>query len=152
MPWIAVKISVMVVADAKEMSPRLLIPIGAVSLTPGTSMFVVGREAREASRAVAKASTTAKNQALNAMAAALRHDSGKLLAANAEDIAGAHAKGLEAAMIDRLTLSAKTVEAMALGLEQIAALADPVGAIGQRTGARRLSRWSRRVALFERFS
>ena len=92
-------------------------------------METVGRAAREASRATARASTKAKNEALLATAAAIRAQRDALLAANAEDVAEAKAAGLDAAMIDRLTLTAKGVEAMAQGLEQVAALPDPVGEI-----------------------
>jgi glutamate-5-semialdehyde dehydrogenase len=63
------------------------------------------------------------------MAAAIRERSDELLAANAADVAEANANGLDAAMIDRLTLTAKGVEAMAQGLEQVAALPDPIGEI-----------------------
>ncbi|MBU0752418.1 MAG: glutamate-5-semialdehyde dehydrogenase [Gammaproteobacteria bacterium] len=87
----------------------------------------VGRAARAASRETAKASTAAKNAALLAMAQAIRDGSAGLLAANAEDLAEARANGLDAAMIDRLTLTAKGVESIAQGLEQVAALPDPVG-------------------------
>ena len=87
----------------------------------------VGKAARAASYEIAKASTAAKNAALLAMAQAIRGSAGELLAANAEDIAEARREGLDAAMIDRLTLTAKGVEAMAAGLEQVAALPDPVG-------------------------
>ena len=89
----------------------------------------VGRAARAASRETAKASTAAKNAALLAMAQAIRDGSAGLLAANAEDLAEARANGLDAAMIDRLTLTAKGVESIAQGLEQVAALPDPVGEI-----------------------
>jgi glutamate-5-semialdehyde dehydrogenase len=89
----------------------------------------VGRAARAASREMARASTAAKNAALLAMAQAIRDGSEALLAANAEDVAEAKANGLDAAMIDRLTLTAKGVESMAQGLEQVAALPDPVGEI-----------------------
>ena len=92
-------------------------------------MQLLGRAAREASRDMARASTAAKNDALTAMAAAIRARRGDLLAANAQDLADARAGGLDAAMIDRLTLSEKGVEAMALGLEQVAALPDPIGEI-----------------------
>ena len=94
-----------------------------------TYMQTVGRTAREASRAIARAETCAKNAALLGMAAAIRRDSGKLLAANAEDVAAAKAAGLDAALLDRLALNEKTVAGMAEGLEQIAALPDPVGGI-----------------------
>ncbi len=92
-----------------------------------TYMHTVGRQARAASRAVAAASTDAKNTALLAMAAQIRANATELAAANARDLAAARESGLEPAMIDRLTLSAKGIEAMAIGLEQVAALPDPVG-------------------------
>ena len=89
----------------------------------------VGRAARAASRELAKASTAAKNSALLAMAHAIRERTETLLAANTADIEAARAEGLAPAMIDRLTLTAKGVETMARGLEQVASLADPVGEI-----------------------
>ena len=92
-------------------------------------MQTLGRQARAASRQLAAASTADKNRALLAMAAAIRERSAELLAANARDLEEARASGLEPAMIDRLTLSATGIEAMATGLEQIAALPDPVGEI-----------------------
>jgi len=92
-------------------------------------MQTVGRQAREASRAVARADTKAKNNALRAIAAAIRRDAAALVAANREDLAAARAAGLEPAMLDRLTLSEKGVAAMAEGVEQVAALPDPVGEI-----------------------
>ncbi|MDK9704524.1 MAG: glutamate-5-semialdehyde dehydrogenase [Sulfuritalea sp.] len=95
-----------------------------------TYMQQVGRAAREASRATARASTAAKNNALLAMAATIRARASELLAANAADVAEARANGLDAALIDRLTLTEKSVEAMAQGLEQVAALPDPIGEIG----------------------
>lgn len=94
-----------------------------------TYMQQVGRQAREASRAMARASTGAKNAALLAMAGAIRQRRGELLAANAADVGEARANGLDAALIDRLTLTGKGVEDMAQGLEQVAALPDPVGEI-----------------------
>ncbi len=92
-------------------------------------MQSVGQQARAASRLVAKADTVAKNTALTAMADAIRRDETLLLAANAKDLDNARAKGLEASMIDRLTLSPKGVATMAEGLLQIAGLPDPVGEI-----------------------
>ncbi len=94
-----------------------------------TYMQSIGQQARAASRLIAKADTATKNRALTAMASAIRRDEALLLAANAKDLDNARAKGLEAAMIDRLTLSAKGVVTMAEGLLQISALADPVGEI-----------------------
>jgi len=92
-------------------------------------MQTVGRQAREASRAIARADSNAKNNALRAIAAAIRREAAALLAANQEDLAAARAAGLEPAMLDRLTLSEKGVAAMAEGVEQVAALPDPVGEI-----------------------
>jgi glutamate-5-semialdehyde dehydrogenase len=92
-------------------------------------MEELGAAARAASRAMAKASTAAKNAALLAMAADIRARADALLAANAEDVAEARANGLEPAMLDRLTITPKSVEAMAQGLEQVAALPDPIGEI-----------------------
>jgi glutamate-5-semialdehyde dehydrogenase len=93
------------------------------------SMQQIGQAARDASHAVARAPTGVKNAALSAMAKAIRGSRAELLAANAADIAAAQADGLDVAMIDRLTLTEKGIEAMAHGLEQVAALPDPVGEI-----------------------
>jgi glutamate-5-semialdehyde dehydrogenase len=92
-------------------------------------MAAVGRTARAASHDLARADTSAKDAALNAIAAAIRRDAATLLAANGEDVAAARADGLDDAFVDRLTLTPKTIEAMATGVEAIAALADPVGEI-----------------------
>ena len=92
-----------------------------------TYMQTLGHQARAASRVLAAASTAVKNAALLAMAAEIRARSNELLTANAQDLEEARAADLEPALIDRLTLDAKGVEAMAVGLEQVAALPDPVG-------------------------
>jgi glutamate-5-semialdehyde dehydrogenase len=92
-------------------------------------MNTIGRQAREASRAAARADTNQKNRALRAIAAAIRRDAAALLAANKEDLDAARAAGLEPAMLDRLTLSEKGIVAMAEGVEQVATLPDPVGEI-----------------------
>ncbi len=92
-------------------------------------MNTIGRQAREASRAAARADTNQKNRALRAIAAAIRRDTAALLAANREDLDAARAAGLEPAMLDRLTLSEKGIAAMAEGVEQVATLPDPVGEI-----------------------
>ena len=92
-------------------------------------MHGIGREARRAARAMARAESRAKDDALNAIARAVEREAGKLLEANRQDVDAALAKGLEAAMVDRLTLTDKSVAAMAEGLRQIAALRDPVGEI-----------------------
>jgi glutamate-5-semialdehyde dehydrogenase len=89
----------------------------------------IGSNARAAAAALALASTAAKNQALRAAAAALRTRSAAILEANARDMAAASAKGLSGALLDRLKLDTKRVEAMALGLEDVAELPDPVGAV-----------------------
>ena len=92
-------------------------------------MQQVGRAARAASVAVARSSTDTRNRALLAMAAAIRADSEHILSANHEDRREAEANGMESALLDRLTMTAKGVETMAQGLEQVAALPDPVGEI-----------------------
>jgi glutamate-5-semialdehyde dehydrogenase len=94
-----------------------------------TYMESIGKAARAASFATARASTAAKNAALLKMAAEVRTRRTTLLEANAADLEQARADGLDAAMIDRLSLNEKGIEAMAQGLEQVAALADPVGEI-----------------------
>ncbi len=94
-----------------------------------TYMHSIGREARSASRLIAKAETATKNQALTVMAMAVKRDEQQLLAANAIDIESAKARGLEPALIDRLMLTSKGIANMAEGLLQIAALADPIGEI-----------------------
>ncbi|MCC6197062.1 MAG: glutamate-5-semialdehyde dehydrogenase, partial [Burkholderiales bacterium] len=92
-------------------------------------MHAVGEAARAAAREVARADTAAKNRALHAMATAIRRDEARLLAANAEDVQAARAAGHDEAFVDRLTLTPKTVLAMADGLAEIAALPDPIGEI-----------------------
>jgi glutamate-5-semialdehyde dehydrogenase len=92
-------------------------------------MREVGERARAASRILARADTHAKNFALNAIAKTIRRDAATLLAANSKDLVSAKAAGHDAAFVDRLTLTPATVEAMAEGLAQIAALSDPVGEI-----------------------
>ena len=95
----------------------------------GAYMRGVGEAARAAARELARADTRTRNEALTAIAGRLRRDATKLLAANAEDIGSAIAAGHDDAFVDRLTLAAAGVEAMAAGLEQIATLPDPVGEI-----------------------
>ena len=92
----------------------------------------MGAAAREASRELARASTAAKNQALAAMAREIRAQVQPILAANARDVAAAKKHRRDAAFIDRLTLSEKSVEQMAQGIEQVAALEDPVGKVSER--------------------
>lgn len=87
----------------------------------------IGAGARAAARLVARADDRAKAAALRAMAAGLRDRKDWLQAENAKDLAAARANGLDAALVDRLTLSDKALGLMATGLEQIAAMPDPVG-------------------------
>jgi len=94
-----------------------------------TYMHGVGRQARAAARVIARADTTTKNRALKDMAAAIERDAKRLLEANARDVEEAKKQKLDAAAIDRLTLTPKTIVAMADGLRQIAALPDPIGEI-----------------------
>jgi glutamate-5-semialdehyde dehydrogenase len=96
-----------------------------------TYMRDLGKRARAASRLVAKADSATKNNALELTAAAIERDSARLLDANAKDVAAARAAKLDAAAIDRLTLTEKTIAAMADGLRQIAQLPDPVGEISE---------------------
>ena len=90
-------------------------------------MQTLGQQARAASRRLASASTAEKNTALEAIAGAILRDKEALLAANAKDLDAARAAGLEPALVDRLTLTAKGVDSMAEGVRQIAHLADPIG-------------------------
>jgi glutamate-5-semialdehyde dehydrogenase len=92
-------------------------------------MKEVGQRARKASRAMAKADTAAKNQALLFIASAIRREADALRAANQLDLEAARANGLAPALLDRLTLSDKAIATMAEGLEQIVALPDPIGEI-----------------------
>ena len=90
-------------------------------------MKAIGQKARQASRAMARANTAAKNQALLHLADLVRKNAANLKAVNAKDVERAKANGQDAAFIDRLTLTDKTIATMAEGLEQIAKLADPIG-------------------------
>jgi glutamate-5-semialdehyde dehydrogenase len=100
-----------------------------------SEMRALGHAARAAARAMREASTDTKNKALHAAAKALRARMKEILTANAEDLAKAKANGLSVSMLDRLALDEKRIEAMAKGVEDVAALPDPAG--------RELSRWTR---------
>jgi glutamate-5-semialdehyde dehydrogenase len=89
----------------------------------------LGAEAVAAAHVLALATTRQKNLALTQIAAALRAGKAALLSANAIDMEAARAKGLSGAMLDRLALDEARVEAMARGVEDIAALPDPIGTI-----------------------
>src|SRR5689334_10513636 len=92
-------------------------------------MQSVGRNARQASRVLARADTALKNRALLAIADALAADRELLLAANRTDMQRGAANGLDSAMLDRLELKPKGIDTMIEGLRQVAALPDPIGAI-----------------------
>jgi glutamate-5-semialdehyde dehydrogenase len=98
-------------------------------------MLYMGRLAREAARSLALASTGAKNEALERMAARIETGAEKIIEANRQDLDAAQSKGRDAAFLDRLRLDPLRVAAMARGLREIAALADPVGQV--------MARWTR---------
>ena len=87
------------------------------------------KKAKAASRALANLSTEIKNNALYNMAAGLEKEASRLMAENKKDVVEAEKKGLSKAMIDRLTLNADRIKAMADGLREVAALPDPVGEV-----------------------
>jgi glutamate-5-semialdehyde dehydrogenase len=99
------------------------------------TMAQIGRSARDAAAVLALAPAEARERALQAAAAAVRSQANEILAANAEDLAAAKAAGIRAALIDRLALDPKRLEAIARRLEDIAALPDPVGRV--------LAEWTR---------
>ena len=99
-------------------------------MDPREHVRSLGRQAREASRALARAGTEQKNRALHAIAGEIRSRKDAILDANRADVSAA--KGSDAAFVDRLTLTPKLVEQMAAGVEEVAKLADPVGAISER--------------------
>ena len=92
-------------------------------------MAGIGRAARAAAHALSLASTEAKNLAIRTAADIMRERAADILAANARDMAAAKAKGVASAFLDRLALDAARIEAMAKGLDAIAALPDPVGRV-----------------------
>lgn len=87
----------------------------------------IGREARQASRAMMRASSAQKTLALHAMADALSAQRATLKAANHRDVEAAKVRALDAALLDRLTLSDRSIDLMIEGLRQIAAMPDPIG-------------------------
>lgn len=109
-------------------------------------VIATARSAREASFALARASSAQRERALRLMASALRANHAPILAANAADLAAATERGTAPAMLDRLRLDASRIEAMAAALEEVAALPDPLGRTdeewtrpnGLRVGRRRI--------------
>jgi glutamate-5-semialdehyde dehydrogenase len=94
-----------------------------------TEMIALGQAARKAARIMALASSQTKRASLMGAATALRRRTSDILAANALDVAEAAARGTTGSFIDRLTLDAARIEAMAHGVEEVAALPDPVGRV-----------------------
>ena len=92
-------------------------------------MGEIGRAARKAARAVAHAPAEAKTKALQKAAAAIRDQSAEIIAVNADDVEEAREDGATVAALDRLALTPARLEAVARGLEEIAALPDPVGRV-----------------------
>ncbi len=106
------------------------LPTASMAASVATDLVAeMGAAARAALPALAAASTAQKNAALLAAAAAMRAGAAEILAANERDLVAARTAGLSPAMLDRLALDAKRLEGIAQGLEQVAALPDPVGAI-----------------------
>ena len=104
-------------------------------MTLAEIMERMGRAARAAAQVLEACAAEQKNRALRAAATHLKARSATLLAANARDMGAARERGLSKAMLDRLALNDERVQAMARGLEDIAALADPIGTV--------LAQWSR---------
>ena len=98
-------------------------------MTIQESMQQIGRQARSASRAMLRASDQQKALALETMAQELHAQRSSLQAANKIDLEAARAKQLAAPLLDRLTLSDRTIDTMITGLRQIANMADPVGSL-----------------------
>lgn len=100
-----------------------------MSMAIQNMMQEIGERARSASRAMARASSEQKNQALLQIAKGVRQKADEILAVNLIDVERAKANGQDTAFVDRLTMTPKTIETMALGLEQIVTLDDPIGKI-----------------------
>jgi glutamate-5-semialdehyde dehydrogenase len=98
-------------------------------------MMTLGQAARDAARVLALAGSAQKNEALTAMAAKIRRSAADILSENARDLENARGRELKGSFLDRLTLDPARLEAMAKGLEDIAALPDPVGEV--------MSSWTR---------
>ncbi|MGN6534881.1 MAG: glutamate-5-semialdehyde dehydrogenase, partial [Mesorhizobium sp.] len=92
-------------------------------------MAALGRRARAAARPLAVASTATKNTALTAMADAILLNEAAILAAKAIDLNNGEEAGLSASVMDRLKLTPERIAAIAQGIREIAALADPVGTV-----------------------
>src|SRR5262249_13534961 len=129
-------------ADRKRPEMNDVLPLEKPAALAAT-MAELGRHAREAAARLALATPEAKVAALKAAAAAVRSRQNEILAANAEDVGAAKANGTGAALLDRLALDPKRLEGVAKGLEDIAALPDPVGHVlaeWERPNGLRISR------------
>ena len=93
------------------------------------TMTGMGRAARAAARVLAASSVEERNEALRQIRAALSADRDAILAANARDLEDGQAQGLDAALLDRLALNASRLDVLEAGLEQVAALPDPIGGL-----------------------
>jgi glutamate-5-semialdehyde dehydrogenase len=116
------------------MDYAMIAPLKTVESTTDVAglMHDMGRRSKAAARVLALAGTAQKDDALTAMAAAIRARKADILAANAQDLAEAKASGATAAFVDRLALDDKRVAAMAEALDVVRALADPVGEVTER--------------------
>lgn len=123
------------IAEALLASHASLARIGRMNATTAEianiaeTMNSLGREAVAAARVLARASTQTKNDALKAAAAAIRERRSAILEANRLDVEDAKGRNLSGALVDRLMLDDKRIEAMAKGIEEIIALDDPVGGV-----------------------
>lgn len=97
------------------------------------AILETGRQAREASREMMRASGSQKSMALRAMADGLIAQRDSIKSANAVDLDAGKQKNLEPALMDRLTITDKTIDLMATGLRQVADMADPIGSLGPTT-------------------
>jgi glutamate-5-semialdehyde dehydrogenase len=122
----------MLIADTTMTAPlKSVDPAASVA----DLMQDIGRRARKAARVLALAPAPQKEQALLAMAQAIRASAGEIIAANEADVADAKAAGITGSFLDRLILNDKRIEGMAEGLEVVAGLKDPVGDV--------MSKWKR---------
>ncbi|MBL8267311.1 glutamate-5-semialdehyde dehydrogenase [Steroidobacter sp.] len=110
------------------MNAQISKPEGDVNAVAGP-MQALGRAGKAAAQVLAQANTDAKNAALRAAAAAIRERRAEVLAANAQDVEQAKARGISSSLLDRLVLNEQRVEAMARGIEDIVALPDPIGSV-----------------------
>jgi len=107
----------------------LPLPLSAHQIALGAQMLAIGEAARAACAGIARSPASSRTAALQAMARHIRTHAGRILTANAADMEAARAKSLTGSMLDRLELSPQRIEAMARGVEEIAAVADPVGSV-----------------------